>query len=260
MKNIVSYVLLLIGLIPTELYSQNGITYLLNDFNYSNQIIKSNQKAFFSASFGIFGGPNDPGLYVTKIQIGVSGGLVPFVSNLIITSDNGPIAGPISKLLTINDFPLGKFNITDGTEAFSFIYADYHVNISDSTLYGQSITYSANIFYLNEKNDTISSGWLPLQTVYWKDDLHHSAITPVNSKDELINVYPNPCSNKLRISGFQTIKNVSIYDVLGKEIIQFRNLSSNEEINTSALNKGVYFVKIFDDSGSRPYIQKIVKQ
>ncbi|HLV93440.1 MAG TPA: T9SS type A sorting domain-containing protein, partial [Aequorivita sp.] len=57
-------------------------------------------------------------------------------------------------------------------------------------------------------------------------------------------VYPNPASNgyvniSSKISGE---KNVSIFDVLGKEIIKTKMLG--ETLNISALSRGIYILKV----------------
>lgn len=55
-------------------------------------------------------------------------------------------------------------------------------------------------------------------------------------------IYPNPVINKCKINTENKIYNVKLYDILGKEIDNI-NLSDNE-IDISFLNKGVYFLKI----------------
>ncbi|MCA6423804.1 MAG: T9SS type A sorting domain-containing protein [Flavobacterium sp.] len=55
-------------------------------------------------------------------------------------------------------------------------------------------------------------------------------------------IYPNPVLDKFKIKTDNNIINVKLYDILGKEINNI-NLSDNE-INISFLNKGIYFLKI----------------
>ena len=55
-------------------------------------------------------------------------------------------------------------------------------------------------------------------------------------------IYPNPVSNIFKIKSDDTIINIKMYDILGKEIKNI-NLSDNE-INISFLNKGIYFLLI----------------
>lgn len=70
----------------------------------------------------------------------------------------------------------------------------------------------------------------------------------LNSKQEQpfenLNVYPNPVANgKIYISSKSSApKDVEIYDVLGKRVMQ--TTLSTKELNITALNPGVYIIKI----------------
>jgi aminopeptidase N len=70
-----------------------------------------------------------------------------------------------------------------------------------------------------------------------------------------ISFFPNPVNNVLTITTSKNIKinNSIIYNVLGKVIFK----TENKQINLSALNKGVYFVKVNTDFGD--YHKKIIK-
>ena len=61
-----------------------------------------------------------------------------------------------------------------------------------------------------------------------------------------ISIYPNPTSNTLFISGNETPITVSIYDLLGKEILSIKNTNN---INVKALPSGVYVIRISDGVG-----------
>ena len=56
-----------------------------------------------------------------------------------------------------------------------------------------------------------------------------------------VQVYPNPTSGKLQLSGNPTITNVSIYNALGMLV------SNNLDLTNQA--SGVYFVKITTEKG-----------
>jgi len=61
-----------------------------------------------------------------------------------------------------------------------------------------------------------------------------------------ISIYPNPTSNTLFISGNETPITVSIYNVLGKEVLSIKNTNN---INVEALPSGVYVIRISDGVG-----------
>ena len=72
----------------------------------------------------------------------------------------------------------------------------------------------------------------------------------------LINVslYPNPTDNTLFISGNETPIAISIYNVLGKEVLSVKNTNN---INVQALPSGVYTIRISD--GVRQTNRKFIK-
>ena len=61
-----------------------------------------------------------------------------------------------------------------------------------------------------------------------------------------ISIYPNPTDNTLFISGNKTPITVSIYNVLGKEVLSIKNTNN---INVEALPSGVYMIRISDGVG-----------
>ncbi len=72
-------------------------------------------------------------------------------------------------------------------------------------------------------------------------------------------VYPNPASEIMNISAGAAIKDVTILDQTGRVVnITALNGSNKGEINTSALNAGVYFVRITFADNNNPAITKRV--
>jgi hypothetical protein len=71
-----------------------------------------------------------------------------------------------------------------------------------------------------------------------------------------LKVYPNPVSNGvLHVeSNLNTERIISLYDVLGKEVI--KTTTSNTTINIANLNSGIYFVKITE--GGKTATKKLV--
>jgi hypothetical protein len=55
------------------------------------------------------------------------------------------------------------------------------------------------------------------------------------------NIYPNPTSNILNISGDNTIEFLQIFDVSGKQLISKKDSNS---VDVSTLSKGTYFMKL----------------
>ena len=67
-----------------------------------------------------------------------------------------------------------------------------------------------------------------------------------DSENSFFSIYPNPVKDKLFISGNETPIAVSIYNVLGKEVLSIKNTNN---INVQALPSGVYMIRISDGVG-----------
>jgi surface protein len=61
-----------------------------------------------------------------------------------------------------------------------------------------------------------------------------------------ISIYPNPTDNTLFISGDESPITVTIFNVLGKEVLSIKNTNN---INLKALPSGVYIIRISDGVG-----------
>lgn len=112
------------------------------------------------------------------------------------------------------------------------------------------------------------------QTVYfgvgiWSDpkdlsfDVTNFTVTPsalgIDETDQnKIRVFPNPVSDVLNISGLKEISEVSIYNLLGQEVIRKDKFDGQNQINVSSLSPGTYLVKVNADAKTETY--KIVKQ
>ncbi len=72
-----------------------------------------------------------------------------------------------------------------------------------------------------------------------------------------INVFPNPFSNELIISGTKQKGIVIVVDVTGKEIIQQKGLDGDTKINTQNLTSGFYFINYMEENNSAKF--KLVK-
>ena len=69
---------------------------------------------------------------------------------------------------------------------------------------------------------------------------------------ENLNFYPNPVTNgKIYITSKNSAsKEISIYDVLGKLVLQTTLNVNNKEVNVGALNSGVYIIKIKENDAT----------
>jgi beta-glucanase (GH16 family) len=67
----------------------------------------------------------------------------------------------------------------------------------------------------------------------------------INNKDLEVALYPNPVKNFLFIKSAENIENVTIYNAIGKKVLQQNYTSNTVKVNLGAFIKGMYFVKIY---------------
>ena len=70
-------------------------------------------------------------------------------------------------------------------------------------------------------------------------------------------VYPNPVSGILNIAFDKEITAISVYNLLGQEVLKSANASEGQ-IDVSSLNAGSYFVKVI--AGNAVQTVKVIKQ
>jgi hypothetical protein len=74
-------------------------------------------------------------------------------------------------------------------------------------------------------------------------------VNEVAAENTNFSIYPNPVQNELNINSVVSLKNVSIFNAIGQEIMN-ENVSGNHyKVNTASYNKGVYFVQIESEKG-----------
>jgi hypothetical protein len=96
--------------------------------------------------------------------------------------------------------------------------------------------------------------------VNWNDTLNGFEDVVVN-KEQLV-IYPNPCGEKLLVTGNLLLVNtIEVMDMLGRVVFQQINKSSTQQlqIDVSTLPSGIYFIKTTDVNGNQ-LNGKFVKQ
>ena len=130
---------------------------------------------------------------------------------------------------------------------------DYHLGFSSGTTYIVGSDNAGTLeFYVVAFNDETESEASEKCTVII-GDVAVEEITPS------FNVYPNPVQDKLFLATELNVKEVSIYDIYGKET-KVCNLQSADFVNAvdvAELNSGVYFISIKTDNGN--IVRRFVK-
>jgi len=76
-------------------------------------------------------------------------------------------------------------------------------------------------------------------------------------KNEIL-IYPNPISNELNIANATNGTSIKVYDVVGRLVYSDILNAKQESINTSAWERGAYFVELLLPDGSRE-VRKVLK-
>ena len=84
-------------------------------------------------------------------------------------------------------------------------------------------------------------------------------VTEEEVKSDLVKVYPTNCNDMLSVSSSnELISSIEIFDLNGAKVLQLSNLNSIfNELDVSALNRGIFVVRVGLPSGDRTF--KILK-
>ncbi|HXS36451.1 MAG TPA: T9SS type A sorting domain-containing protein [Flavipsychrobacter sp.] len=95
-------------------------------------------------------------------------------------------------------------------------------------------------------HDTLSTA---NSTIASDDNAGSSSIFKIN--DDVV-LYPNPAKDQLNVvfNEDANIKNIAIYNLIGKMQNVYRVNGNNAGLDISALPSGVYFIRFIDNQGS----------
>ena len=170
-----------------------------------------------------------------------------------ITITGTVVAGVVTQLTPGQVFTTStNYNVFDGTTN-----GVLRTGFAEANYIGTTIPTGAfNITALGY--DNVSSATPPVLTPQFIPRNLADFTTLQNQNNEIagLKVYPNPVSNGvLHVeSSLNLEKTVSLFDVLGKEVI--KTTTSNTTINIANLNSGIYIVKITE--GGKTATKKLV--
>jgi hypothetical protein len=129
----------------------------------------------------------------------------------------------------------GADNFNFRTSFFSANYIGFNVPVTATDIVGIINERSGNAYFLTARDS---------------DDFSAELLSVVGLNASTFSVYPNPTSTGfVNIVGINdTAISVSVYDILGKRVIN--ETLTNNRINVSALNAGLYIVKISQNDAS----------
>lgn len=149
---------------------------------------------------------------------------------------------------------IGPFTFMPGTKLefdLAYVFArDYQNpgnNVNPITILRNRVSSLQN--YYNMQITPCGFPWVNLN--------QSSSIENASILRNTIIVYPNPFTEKIKLSGLNTTGQILISDISGQVVRQLNFVSANSEIDLRDLEKGVYFLNFVSDKET--FVNKIVK-
>ena len=188
---------------------------------------------------------------------GKYGNIQTFGTNTVIISGSG---NPVNN--QTNYYHISN----DGGSTWNIIYPQFNVptNNLGNRIYKMSF-YNPNE-YMALISDFLSGGPQASIGVYINSNANGGSTVGIkengssfeNATD--ITLYPNPANNEIYLKNSTDFDNasISIYNVLGANVISQSLNGNNIKINVNELNAGVYFVEV--SSNNKKYSSKFIKE
>ncbi|MFY7937906.1 MAG: T9SS type A sorting domain-containing protein, partial [Flavobacterium sp.] len=126
----------------------------------------------------------------------------------------------------------------------------YHIPLSDFT----GLITKGHIAQLIFSGQPIGGGTLFVDNVYFST----TALSNQSFDMAKISMYPNPTSNMLTITSANKMDALSVYNVVGQEVMNVNVNADNTVLNVSGLQDGIYLVKVISEG--KVSTSKFIKQ
>lgn len=212
-----------------------------SDYLYDTSFADVNDDGVLDIIKADIGGAGD----VTWYSKNATGTATTFTGIPIITTIARPATGTVADFDddTYNDVVITNAG-TSGSDIVWFESTDTGTFNAEA-----SIDNSQNIVYAITINDFDNDGDLDIASIdyqnsdlNWFENLKYTLSTPEISMQD-ISVYPNPTKNFLNFKGLTQSINVSVYDLIGKEVLK-ETLNPEKPFDVSSLQSGVYLLKL----------------
>ena len=229
--------------------SMNNISGQLIDFNGILELVPLQNQTVVSSGNTL----TPENISIAALNTNVNNYESKLISFNNITITGTVVAGVVTQLTPGQVFTTStNYNVFDGTTN-----GVLRTGFAEANYIGTTIPTGAfNITALGY--DNVSSATPPVLTPQFIPRNLADFTTLQNQNNEIagLKVYPNPVSNGvLHVeSSLNLEKTVSLFDVLGKEVI--KTTTSNTTINIANLNSGIYIVKITE--GGKTATKKLV--
>jgi CotH kinase protein/Secretion system C-terminal sorting domain/Lamin Tail Domain len=235
-------------IIPT---AQKGDV-VINEVLSSNSHYGQNESGSYADWFELYNTTSTPlnlnGLYFSNSAANLTKSSIP----------SGWVIEPKSYLVVFAD---------NNSSTSQYIHTNFKISKSgDRVIFGSASTVFDSIAFGVQTTD-ISYGRCPdgssnLKTMTPSFDAANCGMTGISAINNISSfvVFPNPASQSLVISFQSSVNSISIFDLVGRKILEQQIVNRNSEIvNISSLQNGIYFIKATDENGNH-FTSKFVKQ
>jgi hypothetical protein len=232
---------------PSDLYAEHvdctssGSTY--NSYDLENNVltIQTDDATISTLRFTAqirFKNAADKGLKISGADVTKSDIFTSNTSEFIIDGFTG---GDIQDAATAacNDVSTGKLN-----------YAFFTIDFSNNTTWNSKSGYTeielANAVNIIPTTSAFNGNTDYLQNVQMTVKVIYDATLSTNNLKQINNFSftPNPTKDFIQLSAANPIQGVQIYNLLGQEVLQNTYTLRNAKVDVSALNEGVYVLKV----------------
>ena len=176
-------------------------------------------------------------------------------------NDNNNWGGNVDDTPATKDIYFGSVtsstnNNTCNDLSYSNLFTTNVKDMDENYMSYASNTWMFSIDQVNVMNATLNGYRSSLKNTDVSMNCNGSIGTGLNNYQlENLNIYPNPTIGKLNIISADKINTLSITNIIGKEILFYKDFSANI-IDLSSYENGVYFINIRTDKGK--HIEKII--
>ncbi|WP_299366293.1 T9SS type A sorting domain-containing protein [Winogradskyella sp.] len=152
-------------------------------------------------------------------------------------------------VLIDNDGAVQEFNYEVGTNEAIVTETWTHVTIPMT--YFTGLGFDSTVFFQWKVDPFMQS--VAQGGIVFFDNIIFTGGTLSNEEFDVIEfkVFPNPTRGDWNVSSSNTITNVTVYDILGKQVLTLSPNSNEAIIDASSLRTGVYFAKVQGANGSK---------
>ena len=100
----------------------------------------------------------------------------------------------------------------------------------------------------NQNGDSLLS---PIKNIFYVPPPPVPPVPPEPPIPTALQVYPNPTTGDITIKTPSQCREIQIFDLLGRKLLDQATQGYVQQINIAPFTPGVYFLKLFTDSGNK---------